>query len=95
MIALDFMENFILKNEEENSHFGNIKFVQADVTQFDLDDGRYRDDACTHIVMSEVDNQKIRRYTQIYIYGNHRCLVKWSLLRNITRLYEVKNCISC
>jgi len=39
VIALDFMENFILKNEEENSHYGNIKFVQADITQFDLDDG--------------------------------------------------------
>lgn len=38
VIALDFMENFVLKNEEENSHYGNIKFVQADVTQFDLDD---------------------------------------------------------
>lgn len=38
VIALDFMENFVLKNEEENSHYGNIKFVQADVTQFDLED---------------------------------------------------------
>lgn len=38
VIALDFMENFVLKNEEENGHFGNIKFVTADVTQFDLED---------------------------------------------------------
>jgi len=38
VVALDFMENFVLKNEEENAHFGNIKFVQADVTEFDLDD---------------------------------------------------------
>jgi len=38
VIAVDFMENFVLKNEEENSHFGNIKFVTADVTEFDLDD---------------------------------------------------------
>jgi len=38
VVALDFMENFVLKNEEENGHFGNIKFVQADVTQFDMDD---------------------------------------------------------
>lgn len=38
VIALDFMENFVLKNEEENNHYGNIKFVQADVTQFDLED---------------------------------------------------------
>merc|ERR1712168_1054418 len=28
----------VLKNEEENGHFGNIKFAQADVTQFDMDD---------------------------------------------------------
>jgi len=38
VVALDFMENFVLKNEEENGHFGNIKFVQADVTQFDMED---------------------------------------------------------
>jgi len=38
VVAVDFMENFVLKNEEENGHFGNIKFVQADVTQFDMDD---------------------------------------------------------
>jgi len=38
VVAVDFMENFVLKNEEENGHFGNIKFVQADVTEFDMDD---------------------------------------------------------
>ena len=40
VIALDFMKKFVEKNEERNSHFGNVKFVHADATKFDMDDAR-------------------------------------------------------
>ncbi|XP_060771121.1 phosphoethanolamine methyltransferase isoform X1 [Neoarius graeffei] len=34
--AVDFMENFVEKNKEENSHLGNAKFIQADVTKLEF-----------------------------------------------------------
>uniref|UniRef100_A0AAY5EBT5 phosphoethanolamine N-methyltransferase n=1 Tax=Electrophorus electricus TaxID=8005 RepID=A0AAY5EBT5_ELEEL len=34
--AVDFMENFVEKNRKDNSHLGNAKFIQADVTQLEL-----------------------------------------------------------
>ncbi|XP_075425983.1 uncharacterized protein LOC142465681 isoform X2 [Ascaphus truei] len=34
--AVDFMQNFIDKNREDNGYRGNITFVQADVTQLEL-----------------------------------------------------------
>lgn len=34
--AIDFMEHFVVKNREANGHRGNIDFVQADVTKFEL-----------------------------------------------------------
>ncbi|KAK7505822.1 hypothetical protein BaRGS_00003093 [Batillaria attramentaria] len=33
VVAVDFMQDFIDKNEKTNKHFGNIEFVCADVTQ--------------------------------------------------------------
>ncbi|XP_076449925.1 uncharacterized protein LOC143286185 isoform X2 [Babylonia areolata] len=32
VVAVDFMQDFIQKNEETNKHFGNIEFLCADVT---------------------------------------------------------------
>ncbi|XP_056625382.1 phosphoethanolamine methyltransferase isoform X2 [Triplophysa dalaica] len=34
--AVDFMENFVEKNKEDNSHLGNAEFLQADVTKLDF-----------------------------------------------------------
>ncbi|KAM4721574.1 uncharacterized protein WCC33_007861 isoform 2-T2 [Rhinophrynus dorsalis] len=34
--AVDFMQNFIDKNEKDNGYRGNITFLQADVTKLDL-----------------------------------------------------------
>ncbi|KAK2142169.1 hypothetical protein LSH36_988g00035 [Paralvinella palmiformis] len=36
VMAVDFMESFIEKNRQLNSHHGNIKFIQADVLKLDL-----------------------------------------------------------
>jgi hypothetical protein len=33
VVAVDFMKDFIEKNEEDNKHLGNIEFLCADVTQ--------------------------------------------------------------
>ncbi|XP_070197643.1 uncharacterized protein [Littorina saxatilis] len=33
VVAVDFMQDFVKKNEESNKHFSNIEFVCADVTQ--------------------------------------------------------------
>lgn len=33
VVAVDFMQDFIKKNEQQNKHFGNIEFLCADVTQ--------------------------------------------------------------
>ncbi|XP_057204825.1 phosphoethanolamine methyltransferase isoform X2 [Triplophysa rosa] len=34
--AVDFMENLVEKNREDNSHLGNAEFLQADVTKLDF-----------------------------------------------------------
>ncbi|KAM9496104.1 phosphoethanolamine methyltransferase [Clarias gariepinus] len=34
--AVDFMENFVEKNKEKNSHLGNAEFIQADVTHLEF-----------------------------------------------------------
>lgn len=39
--AVDFMENFVEKNKEENSHLGNAEFIQADVTQLEFPEKRW------------------------------------------------------
>ncbi|XP_044126384.1 phosphomethylethanolamine N-methyltransferase-like isoform X2 [Bufo gargarizans] len=39
--AVDFMQNFIDKNREDNSHRGNITFLQADVTVLDFPNNSY------------------------------------------------------
>jgi len=36
VIAIDFIEKFIRKNEEDNGHFKNASFKQADVTELEL-----------------------------------------------------------
>ena len=33
VIAVDFIEDFIEKNREENSHLGNIEFAVGDATK--------------------------------------------------------------
>ncbi len=40
-IALDFMQNFIDKNEEINGHMGNVKFMCMDVCKLELPENRY------------------------------------------------------
>jgi len=84
VIALDFMENFILKNEEENSHFGNIKFVQADVTQFDLDDGSVDVVFSNWILMYLSDQEVLELFRKVlrwlrpggYFYFRESCFRK-------------------
>ncbi|KAG8563597.1 hypothetical protein GDO81_016148 [Engystomops pustulosus] len=39
--AVDFMQNFIDKNREDNGYRGNITFLQADVTLLDLPNESY------------------------------------------------------
>ncbi|XP_030622652.1 phosphoethanolamine methyltransferase [Chanos chanos] len=34
--AVDFMEKFVEKNREDNSHLGNAEFIQSDVTQLNF-----------------------------------------------------------
>ncbi len=36
IIAVDFIDKFIKKNEETNGHHRNIKFECQDVTKYDL-----------------------------------------------------------
>lgn len=39
--AVDFMENLVKKNKEDNSHLGNAEFLQADVTKLDFPKHRW------------------------------------------------------
>ncbi|XP_073461330.1 uncharacterized protein [Aquarana catesbeiana] len=39
--AVDFMQNFLDKNREDNGYRGNITFLQADVTHLELPDNSY------------------------------------------------------
>ncbi|TSK45891.1 Phosphoethanolamine N-methyltransferase 3 [Bagarius yarrelli] len=39
--AVDFMEKFLKKNKEENSHLGNAEFIQADVTQLEFPENSF------------------------------------------------------
>lgn len=39
--AVDFMEKFVEKNRKDNSHLGNAKFIQADVTKLDFPKHRW------------------------------------------------------
>ncbi|XP_051506125.1 uncharacterized protein LOC127413219 [Myxocyprinus asiaticus] len=34
--AVDFMENFVEKNRQDNGHHGNVEFIQADVRKLDF-----------------------------------------------------------
>jgi len=43
VMAVDFMESFIEKNRQLNSHHGYVKFIQADVLKLDLPEKRYFD----------------------------------------------------
>jgi len=84
VIALDFMENFVLKNEEENGHFGNIKFVQADVTQFDLDDASVDLVFSNWILMYLSDEEVLELFRKVlrwlrpggYIFFRESCFKK-------------------
>lgn len=38
--AVDFMENFVEKNRQNNGHHSNASFIQADVTKLDLPKNR-------------------------------------------------------
>ncbi|MGH0189478.1 UNVERIFIED_CONTAM: hypothetical protein FKN15_035406, partial [Acipenser sinensis] len=38
--AVDFMQKFLDKNKEDNSHHGNAEFIQADATQLDFPENR-------------------------------------------------------
>ena len=40
MTAVDFMDNFVRKNAEINSSFGNIDFLCADVTKLEYPDDK-------------------------------------------------------
>ena len=41
VVAVDFMESFIKKNEEDNSKFKNATFLQRDVTKLEQEENRY------------------------------------------------------
>ena len=41
VVAVDFMESFIKKNEEDNSKFKNVTFKQSDVTKLRQKESRY------------------------------------------------------
>ncbi|XP_064611284.1 uncharacterized protein LOC135475355 [Liolophura sinensis] len=36
VVSVDFMEKFVEKNRKDNSHFGNVEFICADVTKLKL-----------------------------------------------------------
>lgn len=38
--AVDFMESFVEKNRQDNSHYSNASFLQADVTKLDFPKNR-------------------------------------------------------
>uniref|UniRef100_A0A4W5KD55 phosphoethanolamine N-methyltransferase n=1 Tax=Hucho hucho TaxID=62062 RepID=A0A4W5KD55_9TELE len=38
--AVDFMESFVEKNRQDNSHHGNASFLHADVTKLDFPKNR-------------------------------------------------------
>lgn len=38
--AVDFMENFVEKNRQNNGHHSNASFIQADVTKLELPKNR-------------------------------------------------------
>ncbi|KAG2469289.1 PEAM3 methyltransferase, partial [Polypterus senegalus] len=44
--AVDFMQKFLDKNKEDNGHYSNVDFLQADVTCLQFPDNRY---ACLQI----------------------------------------------
>ncbi|XP_062846937.1 phosphoethanolamine methyltransferase isoform X2 [Trichomycterus rosablanca] len=41
VLAVDFMENFVEKNRKDNSHLGNAEFIQADITQLELQENSF------------------------------------------------------
>jgi ubiquinone/menaquinone biosynthesis C-methylase UbiE len=41
VIAVDFMESFLEKNKEENSHYGTVEFLHQDATQLTFESNRY------------------------------------------------------
>jgi phosphoethanolamine N-methyltransferase len=41
VIAIDFMESFLEKNKEENSHYGTVEFLHQDATQLTFESNRY------------------------------------------------------
>lgn len=38
--AVDFMESFVQKNRENNGHYSNVSFIQADVTKLEIPKNR-------------------------------------------------------
>ena len=40
VIAVDFMESFLKKNQEENGHMGNIEYIAIDVTKLEQPEER-------------------------------------------------------
>ena len=41
VVAVDFMESFLEKNKEENSHYGTVEFIHKDATQLVFEQNRW------------------------------------------------------
>ena len=37
VVAVDFMESFLEKNKQENSHYGTVEFLHKDATQLSFE----------------------------------------------------------
>ena len=40
VVAVDFMESFLEKNKQENSHYGIVEFLHKDATQLSFEPNR-------------------------------------------------------
>jgi ubiquinone/menaquinone biosynthesis C-methylase UbiE len=40
VVAVDFMESFLEKNKQENSHYGTVEFLHKDATQLKFEPSR-------------------------------------------------------
>ena len=69
--AVDFMEKFVEKNRRDHSHLGKADFLQADVTQLNFPQNRYKGWRTGNL------NNSFVRYivTSEYLQGNK---VRWS-----------------
>ncbi|XP_070563864.1 uncharacterized protein [Ptychodera flava] len=61
--AVDFMETFVEKNRQNNSHLENVEFIQADITKLDLPEESYDIVFSNWLMMYLSDDEVLKLFT--------------------------------